>query len=689
MPDHPGDPHLHHELQALQETDASASRASDEPVNRLHCMEALYQLALTLAKGRSLQDNLQRLTECSHELTGADASGIAVGEEDHEAFPMRCSLGIRPDVFMSLRFNLLESPNSPTREEEKSTSSMDFTSTGAIREADRPIIAREGFLSDMIVPIRMDEDVMGMLCVFRRSRTAFSPYHRDILCKIGHLAAVEIRRRKTEALLRESEERFRFMAETTGDVIYRLKYLTMSYDYISPGIRQLTGYSPEEIKESGFAGLVERIELLGKGPVSPRDIVRDRTQGKIIEYRADYLIRTRPGHPKWVRDHSFPWLDDGGHIIGSVGILSDISDYKRAEARVQERTNELIESEEKYRTLVENVPLVVYRMRPGKEILFVNHFVEEIFGFTPPEILARPHLWAERLYSEDLPKVLDLWEKSYRDGKEFVEEYRIVHKDGHLVYVMDHAIPFAGPTGAAEWLDGIIMDVTGRVRLREQLVRSEGLKTISEVSARLAHEFRNPLVSAGGFARRLLSTMHQDDPNRSKVEIIVKEVGRLEGILRMVLNYIQPVEIQKSPTDPNRWIREAIEGLETQLDERNVRMELRLTEEIDTLSIDRPKMECVLQTLIKNALTQMPAEGSLSLHTERKNGNFSLQLRYPVQHVSKDDIEHFFYPFTTFKDGYNAGDLPFSKILIDKHGGEISVTVDAAGQLLISISLPL
>ncbi len=182
-------------------------------------------------------------------------------------------------------------------------------------------------------------------------------------------------------------------------------------------------------------------------------------------------------------------------------------------------------------------------MKLNGEILFINQTVEEIFGYSPEQILSHPDLWNQRIYEEDRAGVKELQEQSFREGKEFIAEYRVKHNHGHIVYVTDHAIPFRGPDGGIRSVDGIIMDVTGRVRFQEKLVRAGEIKTLREVSARLAHEIRNPLMSAGGFARRLLGSMSQADPNRTKVEIIVKEVGRLEAILRMILIYIQPLEL--------------------------------------------------------------------------------------------------------------------------------------------------
>src|SRR5690606_33089833 len=130
-----------------------------------------------------------------------------------------------------------------------------------------------------------------------------------------------------------------------------------------------------------------------------------------------------------------------GRVVGPVGILSDVSDYKRSEALLRQRTEELIASEEKFRTLVENVPLVVYRLRPEGEVLFVNQFVEDLFGYTPDEILRDPELWTETLYEKDRAHVAVQREKIYRSGQELITEYRVKHKQGHLVHVIDHAIP--------------------------------------------------------------------------------------------------------------------------------------------------------------------------------------------------------------------------------------------------------
>ena len=72
----------------------------------------------------------------------------------------------------------------------------------------------------------------------------------------------------------------------------------------------------------------------------------------------------------------------------------------------------------------------------------------------------------------------------------------------------------------------------------------------------------------------VLSSMESDDPNRARVEIIVKEVSRLETILGMMLNYIQPMELEKSPTGINQLVEGALNAVEGEIKEQNVRTDL-------------------------------------------------------------------------------------------------------------------
>ena len=501
---------------------------------------------------------------------------------------------------------------------------------------------------------------------------------------------------RAEEALKESEENYRTLVESSSDAI-----LLMDKK------RKLVSCNQAFFDLFGFDR--EKDEILGKSVriIHPSDesfFAFGRKAYPVLlkegAFRTEWELMRRDGTIFPIEGTMSRVRTSDGESKGYMAIIRDITSRKKAEKElerhrdhlgelVRERTAELIASEEKYRTLVENVPLVVYRMKPNGDILLINHFVQEAFGYTPAEIFRDPGLLNEIVIDEDQPKVEDFRKKCLHEGQEFVLQYRVNHKEGRLVYVMDHAIPFKADEGSVSSVDGIIMDISNLVELQKRLVRSKELKTINEVSARLAHEIRNPLVSAGGFARRLLISMSPEDPNRSKVEIIVKEVARLETILRMILAYIQPLELYLTPTNPNRIVEDAIKRVREEVKKRNIQVHLELAPAPPKIPADKVQMERVVETLVKNALNQIREGSVLSLSTFRDNGSFKLVMTYPVMHMSPDDVEHFFYPFTTSLLTKDAAYLPLSKLLIDKHGGVITVNLTESGELSIHISLPI
>ncbi len=192
------------------------------------------------------------------------------------------------------------------------------------------------------VPLKIDSKIIGILALQSYSDTSiYTEKDLEILQYVSDQIAAAINRKRADEALRESEERFRFMAENTGDVLYRLKYDTMAFDYLSPAISILTGYTAEKINKIGFKRLIKQMIIPGVPDVLTEELTQKRNEGKTREWRAEYEILTKDGEEKWLGDHSFPWKDDSGKIVGSTGILQDITESKKAEDELQERLKEL------------------------------------------------------------------------------------------------------------------------------------------------------------------------------------------------------------------------------------------------------------------------------------------------------------------------------------------------------------
>jgi diguanylate cyclase (GGDEF)-like protein/PAS domain S-box-containing protein len=124
------------------------------------------------------------------------------------------------------------------------------------------------------------------------------------------------------------------LAGYTTDMVYRLRYDTMRYEYISPSVEKLLGFSPEELKHINFRSLILETRLVSEDlrPVTDfQGLESNRKQGKTLKWQADYRIRTKDGRTLWVADVSYPWFDESGAMIGSIGTLRDITERVQAE----------------------------------------------------------------------------------------------------------------------------------------------------------------------------------------------------------------------------------------------------------------------------------------------------------------------------------------------------------------------
>jgi PAS domain S-box-containing protein len=389
-----------------------------------------------------------------------------------------------------------------------------------------------------------------------------------------------------------------------------------------------------------------------------------------------------------------PVGDEIGTLAGSLNDMleslnrakQEIQEYcVTLEERVEARTQELVEEKEKYETLVDNAPLIVYRIERDGTTVYVNRVVEEILGYTPAEVIADRQFWTRIAHPEDQQKVATQLRACLKEGREFLLEYRGNHRNGRELFLLNHAMPLTDKEGRVQAVDGIVVDVSERKRLQEQIIQTEELKTLSNVSARLAHEIRNPLTSAGGFARRLLQEMDEDNSQRKKVEIIVHEVRRLEQILKMILLYIRPVPLEFSEADLNALLQEAISESGADFEGRGIEVDLDLDVSLPYILADRSHLSRALSRILRQTCKHMPERSRLQV-TTRQNGEVVVRLSYPGLHLAGDDMEHFFYPFVTEELGEADLELPMTKVVIHKHGGIINITREDDGQILISIT---
>jgi diguanylate cyclase (GGDEF)-like protein/PAS domain S-box-containing protein len=275
-------------------------------------------------------------------------------------------------------------------------------------------------------------------------------------------------RKEAEERLREAEERYRTLVETVPAVTYiqEIRDGASATIYASPQVKDVVGYTPEECTSTPdlWAKILhpEDRERVLRERVLAED---ERTNETGEPFAMEYRQFTRDGSVVWLCDEATLVRGDDGEPLYWLGVQMDITERKRVE-------NRLAEAEERYRTLVEQIPAVTYvdRATDGPdEPLYVSPQIEVMLGYTQGEWLGKK-LWPKRLHPEDRERVLAADER-FKSGEDarFGEEYRLFAKDGFMLWVHDKAVAVCAQGGEPLLWQGVIFEVTERKDVEERL----------------------------------------------------------------------------------------------------------------------------------------------------------------------------------------------------------------------------
>ena len=277
---------------------------------------------------------------------------------------------------------------------------------------------------------------------------------RSIIC-----SAVDIAERQAiaEALTR-SEARFRGLVETSLDLFWEVDE-EGKYIYISPKVKDILGYEPEEI-----------IGLTPFDLMPPREAKRTRALFESLKQERSVLSLFeninlhKEGHKVYLESSAVPLFDSDGKLLGYQGIDRDITARKEADEALQL-------SEQRFERLARNINEIFWFRELGNEPkLYVTPAFEDIWGIASPQLYEHPELWIDRIFETDRRHLLEAFD-SLIDGsqKEFTVEYRIVRPDGATRWIRDHGTAIADASGAIYQISGIATDITEYKKAQEEI----------------------------------------------------------------------------------------------------------------------------------------------------------------------------------------------------------------------------
>jgi PAS domain S-box-containing protein len=362
------------------------------------------------------------------------------------------------------------------------------------------------------------------------------------------------------------------------------------------------------------------------------------------------------------------------------------------------------ESEEKYRTLVENVPIGVYRNTPGPhgDFLQANRAMVKIFGYDSIDEFMKIHV--SDLYQNPEERKLFV-EEIMRNGSVKDRELLLRKKDGTPIWISVTANVVCDDKGNIEWIDGVLEDITLKRRLEEQLRQSQKMEAIGTLAGGIAHDFNNILTAIIGYAGLLKTGVGQDDLLREYVDDMMVSCERASLLTQSLLAFSRKQLMSPKSVDLTKVIKK-VEGLLKRVIGEDIELRTILADRALAVMADAGQIEQVLMNLAANARSAMPDGGILSIETEslELDDEFTKVHGYgmpgPYARVYVTDTGHgmdektrerIFEPFFTTREVGKGTGLGLAMVygIIKQHEGYITTYSEPGKGTTFKIYLPL
>ena len=486
-------------------------------------------------------------------------------------------------------------------------------------------------------------------------------------------------RKRNELALRESEARYRMLAENATDIVSGHD-LDGRVTYVSSAVQALTGFRPDElVGRNGF-------DL-----VHPDDV--DRVRGSLARLlermqpvRETYRMRRKDGSYFWVESNARVVRDQRSRPVGIQSAARDVTETKEAVAALEA-------AREHFRRAFEDAPVGMFVARIDGRFERANRRLCELSGYTEAELVESEGTLAlihpdDRGGEEEGVAELLRGERST-----YALEKRLIARDGHAIWGRVTASILRDGPGEEPRILAHVEDVSERRRQAEEVRRASEAK--SEFLSRISHELRTPLNAVLGFAQLIDADDDLPDAQRENIGRVLRGGYHLLNLVNEVLD-ISAIEagqlpVNLEPVPACAMAADAVELIRPLADDRSIRLHCNVPAHEVEASANPQRLKQVLLNLLGNAVKYSPAGADVTVSVEGDTERARIAVLDTGPGIPADQIDRAFLPFGRLGprrdvEGTGLG-LPLSLSLVEAMGGRLSLDSGPGGSTF-TVDLP-